>query len=91
MSTVALCSGAIYHIWPAAQVTHPLAQTAKSLLTHVLPPQMPKPNSDEAFFKRAREKGQENNKDNVNGDEVRNELADGTKHNYCRALTLWHR
>ena len=51
---------------------------------------MSMPSSAEAFFRRARQKGSENNKDIINGVEIKKELQPGTKRNYCRALALWH-
>jgi hypothetical protein len=47
-------------------------------------------NSAEDFFKRARERGAENETDIINDKEVKKELQPGTKNNYCRALALWH-
>jgi hypothetical protein len=49
---------------------------------------MSKPSSAEVFFRRARQKGSENNKDIINGVEIKKELQSGTKKNYYRALAL---
>jgi hypothetical protein len=43
---------------------------------------MPKQKSAEDFFKRARERGSENNIEIVNGKEVKKDLQQGTKNNY---------
>jgi hypothetical protein len=51
---------------------------------------MPKPNPAEAFFRRARQKGAENNKDIINDVEIKKELQPATKRGYRRALVLWH-
>jgi hypothetical protein len=51
---------------------------------------MPKPNSAEAIFRRARQKGAGNNKDIINNVEIKKELQPGTERNYRRALALWH-
>jgi hypothetical protein len=53
-------------------------------------PLLPTPNSAEDFFKRARERGAENETDIINDEEVKKELQPGTKNNYRRALALWH-
>jgi hypothetical protein len=50
---------------------------------------MTKQNSAKSFFKRARARGSENNKDSINEEEVRKELQRGMKRNYRRALALW--
>jgi hypothetical protein len=51
---------------------------------------MPMPNSAEGFFKRAHERGAENETDIINDEEVEKDLQPGTKNNYRRALALWH-
>jgi hypothetical protein len=51
---------------------------------------MPTPNSAEGFFKRARERGAENETDIINDEEVKKELQPRTKNNYRRALALWY-
>jgi hypothetical protein len=53
-----------------------------------LPFSMAKQNSAKNFFERARAKGSENNKDSVNGDEVKKELQEATKRPYRRAMAL---
>jgi hypothetical protein len=58
--------------------------------TVALPFSMAKQNSAKNFFERARAKGSENNKDSINGEEVKRELQEATKRGYRRALTLWH-
>ena len=50
---------------------------------------MPTPNSAEDFFKRARERGAENEMGIINDEEIKKELQPGAKNNYRRALTLW--
>jgi hypothetical protein len=50
---------------------------------------MPTPNSAEDVFKRARERGAENETDIINDEEIKKELQPGMKNNYRRALTLW--
>ena len=51
---------------------------------------MPKKKSPEDFFRRAREKGSEINKEIVNSTEVQKHLEDKTVKNYARALDLWN-
>ena len=51
---------------------------------------MPKKKSLEDFFRRAREKGSEINKEIVNDTEVQKHLEDKTAKNYARALNLWN-
>jgi len=41
------------------------------------------------FFARARAKDSENNKNSINGEEVKKKLQEATKRGYCRALNLW--
>jgi hypothetical protein len=50
---------------------------------------MPDQNAVKSFFARARARGSDSNKESVNGEEVKRELAGGTKRNYGRALALW--
>jgi len=50
---------------------------------------MPKKKSPEDFFKRAREKGSNINKEIVNGTEVKKPLQPKTQKNYAHALDLW--
>jgi hypothetical protein len=49
---------------------------------------MPKPNSAEAFFRQAYQKGSKNNKDIINDVKIKKELQSRTKRSYCRALAL---
>lgn len=51
---------------------------------------MPKKKSPENFFRRAREKDSEINKEIVNGTEIQKHLEDKTAKNYARALDLWN-
>jgi hypothetical protein len=53
-------------------------------------PSMLKPNSAEALFRRARQKGAENNKDIIDDVEIKKELQPATKRGYRRALAFWH-
>jgi len=69
------------------------ALTNPPALAVAFPSSMPKRKSIDDFFKRARGRDSENNKDIVNGEgrgrEVRKELQPGTKKNYHRSLALW--
>jgi hypothetical protein len=49
---------------------------------------MPKPNSAEAFFRRARQKDSENNKDIINDMKIKKELQPVIKKGYYRTLAL---
>jgi hypothetical protein len=62
----------------------------KLSLSLAAPFSMPTPNSAEGFFKRARERGAENETDIINDEEVKKELQLRTKNNYRRALALWY-
>ncbi len=42
-----------------------------------------------AFFRRAREKGSEKDRDGIDGTEVQKHLQDGTKKRYKYAADLW--
>ena len=46
--------------------------------------------SPKDFFRKARERGSETNKDIINEEEIKRELRKKTKYNYNRALALWH-
>ena len=46
-------------------------------------------NSAQNFFARARAKGSGNNRDSINGEEVKKELQEATKRGYRWALKLW--
>ncbi len=50
---------------------------------------MAKQNSAKNLFERAHTKSSENNKDSINGEEVRKELQEATKRGYRRPLTLY--
>jgi hypothetical protein len=47
-----------------------------------------KQNLAKNFFERAQARGSENNKDSINGKEVKKELQEGTKRNYRRLLAV---
>jgi hypothetical protein len=51
---------------------------------------MPKKKSPKEYLQRAREKGSENNKDIVDGTEVKKRLQPKTENNYARASNLWN-
>ena len=51
---------------------------------------MTKKKSPKDFFKQARDKGSESNKDIVNGEEVRKKLQPKTEKSYARMLELWN-
>lgn len=46
-------------------------------------------NAAQSFFARARAKGSENNRDSINGEDVKKELQEAANCNYCPALKLW--
>ena len=51
---------------------------------------MAEQNSAKNFFEQARTKGSENNKDSINGEEVKRELPEAPKRGYRLALKLWY-
>jgi len=51
---------------------------------------MTEQNSAKNFFEWARAKDSENNKDSINGEEVKRELQEATKRGYRLALKLWY-
>lgn len=51
---------------------------------------MPKKRSPKGYLQRARENGSENNKDIIDGTEVKKQLQSKTENNYARPLNLWN-